>query len=300
MAQTTGVTSILTGGGVVLGIDVISQNFSTIPRPAPGAIALYVTQVGGGSGFIAATPAQLAQYPDCIKIAQLPTGDPFWADVLDYEAGAADDQEVGPWAKGALAAFRADSHPGQRSPAIYVSANNVTHVVNLLIAAGVTEGIGLIIANWNLTEPQAQADVIAAAGPFPIVGIQYRDPGPYDLDVWDRNWFLTRSGQVQPKGYGAPLDLVAVGGDHSVKLTWKPPGTPGLPDPSEYIVFVYRGPATRSSLVKTYPRTEPSALTEQVGSLDPNTNYTAHVVAAGKDGTDVRPYTYASVTFTTA
>lgn len=300
MAQTTGVTSILTGGGVVLGIDVISQNLHFVPNPPPAAIALYVTQVGGGSGFIAATPAQLAQYPDCIKIAQLPTGDPFWADVLDYEAGAANDQEVGDWAKGALESFKAGTHPGQRSPAIYLSASNVTHVVNLLIAAGVTSGIALIVANWNLTEPQAQADVIEAAGPFPIVGVQYRDPGPYDLDVWDRNWWLTRSGAVQPKGYGAPLDLVATPGDHSVRLTWKVPGTPGLPAPAEYIVFMYRGKAaTRSSIVPSYPRTEGSGLEYQGGSLQPSTTYTAHVVASGPHGTDVRPFTYASTVFTT-
>lgn len=289
------------GGTVTLGADVISENLHLVPVGAFPVLGLYVTQVGGGTGFIAATPAQLAAHPDCVKYGQLPSGDPFWVDVLDKEAGAATDQEVKDWAHNAQSSFTAGTHPGQRMPAIYVSANGVSQVANDLVAAGVTSGIGLIIANWNLSEAQAAADVIAHAGPFPIVGLQYRDPGPYDLDVYLTEWLLERSGPKPPANtYGPPLNLLATGGDTSVKLTWEPPGTQGLPDPTNYDIFMYRGTAaTRTSELPSYPRTEPSATTEQVGSLQRATTYTAHVVASGKNGTMVRPFTYASVTFST-
>lgn len=289
------------GGGVTLGADVISANLHLLPRGAFPALALYVTQVGGGTGFIAATQAQLAEYPDCVKIAQLPTGDPYWADALDFEALAATVAEVPRWAAGALASYHAGSRPGQRMPVIYVSADNVHVAANALVGGGVTSGVGLGIANWNLTEPQAAQDVIARSGPFPIVWVQYRDPGPYDLDVFSTVWLNARSGTPAPSGYGPPLDLRAIGGHTSVRLTWQPPHLEaGQGEPAEYIVHVYRGTtATRSSEVPTYPRTA-AGTTFEGGSLERGGTYTAHVVAAGPDGTLTRALTWASASFRTS
>lgn len=292
------------GGGITLGADVLSCNLHLLPAGAFPVIGLYVTQAGGGSGYIAATEAQLAEHPGCVKIAQLPTGDPYWADVLDYEAGAATAAELATWAEGARLSYKEGSHPGQRMPAVYVDASNVHVAVNTLTAGGITSGVGLGIANWNLTEAVAVRDVINRAGPFPVVWVQYADAGPYDLDVWSTAWLNARSGKPQTAGYGPPRDLRAVGGDTSVRLTWQPPGTPGLPDPAGYIVYVYRGTTcTRSSLMPTYGpdgRHVGPVAGWQGGSLGRGGTYTAHVVAAGENGADRLPVTFASAVFRTS
>ena len=289
------------GGRVTLGADVISANLHLLPPRAFAALALYVTQAGGGSGYIAATQAQLAEYPDCVKIGQLPAGDPIWADALDFEAGAATVAEIPRWAKGAQDSYEKGLHPGQRMPAVYCSADSVHTVANALVNGGVTSGVGFGLANWNLTEPQAAAEVIKASGPFPIVWAQYADPGSWDLDIFSTAWLDARSGAPQPAGYGPPQDLHATGGDTSVRLTWQPPGTPGLPAPAYYEVWIYAGTAcTRTTAVETYPRDVGDVTSWQGGSLQRGRVYTAHVVACGTGGRDVRPFTYAGAQFQTS
>lgn len=297
----TAMTSPVTGG-VTLGADVISENLHLIPARAFPALALYVTQAGGGSGYIAATDAQLAEYPDCVTIAQLPAGDPYWADELDFEAGAATVAEIPGWARGAQESWTKGSRPGQRTPLVYCSASNVHVVANALHGGGITGGVGLHLANWNLTEPAAAAEVIAAAGPYPVHGLQYADPGPWDLDVWSTAWLNNRSGPPRPlAGYGPPLNLHAAGGDTTVRLTWQPPGTPGLPAPAYYEVWIYAGTAcTRAATVATYPRDAGPVTSWQGGSLQRGRAYTAHVVACGPGGSHVRPFTYASARFATS
>ena len=126
-----------------------------------------------------------------------------------WSTGAATVADCPGWAKRALADFRAVTRRGQRSPAIYMSAGNVTAVVNSLIAGGVTSGVGLVVANWSITEASAVTDVLDASGPFPIVGVQFSDPGPYDVNIFSRNWLLNQAGGVQPApacpGPGVPL-----------------------------------------------------------------------------------------------
>lgn len=101
--------------------------------------------------------------------------------------------------------------------------------------------------------------------------------------------------------YGAPTRLTVIGGKTSMKLTWEPPvPVRGLPEPSEYTVFVYKGTTpTEKTIEPTYPRNVGKVLTYQGGSLQRRATYTAHVVASGPDFTHVRPFTYASVTFMT-
>lgn len=291
------------GGGITLGADVISANYHLLPAGSFGALGLYVTQAGGGSGFIAATEAQLAAHPDCVKIAQLPTGDPFWADELDFEAGAATAAELVTWAKGALASYEKGSRPGQRMPAVYVSASNVHVAASALTDGGVRSGVGLHLANWNLTEPSAAAEVKARSGPFPVTGLQYADAGNFDLDVWATAWLSTRSGGAgaPERTYPAPPDFKAAGGHTSVRFTWKAPAAAGLPAPADYQVAVYTSPScTRSSLVPSWaPRHAGPATAIEGGSLARGRTYYARVIAAGENGTAVRPGAHASVTFTT-
>lgn len=98
--------------------------------------------------------------------------------------------------------------------------------------------------------------------------------------------------------YGPPRNLAAVAGHESVRLTWDAPDGAHA-DPAEYQVYVYRGTVCNTrTIAGSYPRTA-AASPWQGGGLGRGQLYTAHVVAAGPDGTRVRPYTYASVQFTT-
>lgn len=98
--------------------------------------------------------------------------------------------------------------------------------------------------------------------------------------------------------YGPPQNLRATGGKTSVKLTWSRPAyAPQAVD--HYEVYVYKGTTcSKATQVASYPRAAKSS-PWQGGGLAENTRHTAHVVACGKDGAHVRPYTYAQATFTT-
>jgi hypothetical protein len=108
--------------------------------------------------------------------------------VLDVERGAATNADCPVWAKRAMADFAAAVRPGQREPAIYTSASNVTPVVNALIAGGVTKGVGLYVANWGIGEPAAMQEIANASGPFPIVAVQYMNGPLFDYDLFSGDW----------------------------------------------------------------------------------------------------------------
>jgi hypothetical protein len=191
------------------GYDVTGVNLSHLP--ADGRVkALYVT----GSGGVPATAAQLAKNPHCVRIDQSPVNTAIdeLADVLDYENGAAGAAQLAPWAKAAAANFKAARRPGQRSPAIYMSRSNVSAVVNSLIAGGVTSGVGLWVADWNLDPVQAAAEVSAGTGPFPVIARQYSNKGGgglWDLDVWSTPWLENVSkAPAAPPGVNPPTTLL--------------------------------------------------------------------------------------------
>lgn len=184
-------------GGYVVGYDAIRVNAGSMPRGAQ-IYAGYST----GWGDVPWTEELFAQYATalgpCLHYDQDPAASDATADVLDVERGAATIADASWWAKRALSDFKSGRRPGQRTPAIYMSASNVTPVVNELISGGVTSGVGLVVANWSISEAQAVHDVLAAAGPFPIVGVQWADPGPYDIDILSRDWLLHQSGKPAP------------------------------------------------------------------------------------------------------
>jgi hypothetical protein len=166
-----------------------------VSRAPAGQLAGYATGAG-----IAWTAAQWAAHPKALRIAQSPAlglDEAVHADILDVEGGAARFGECGPWAISALASYSAVLRPGQRQPAIYMSASNVTAVVNALVAAGVHSGVGMWVANWNLTSAQAVQAVLAAAGPFPVIGVQFHDAGPYDVSIFATAW-LDKVSAVAP------------------------------------------------------------------------------------------------------
>lgn len=220
--------------GFTIGYDCTHANLASVPKGAQ--LAGYATGIGSGIPW---TAADWAAHPGAIRIAQaaaLPADEAVHADVLDVEAGAATISECAPWARDAMAAFAAGKRPGQRRPAIYFSASNVHAVVNALIAGGVTSGVGLWIANWNLTQAQSVADVLSAAGPFPVVGVQFRNAGPYDCDIWSSSWLADVSKAATPppptppvtSSYPVPSRLSQAVQPIGVRFSWEP-GTPLSP-----------------------------------------------------------------------
>jgi hypothetical protein len=165
---------------VILGHDAIHANISHLP---PGQAAGYTT----GSPDIKWTAADWAAHKGAVRICQ-DSGTDHTADVLDVERGAASNTDAAFWVPRAAASYKAVTRAGQRTPAVYTSASNVTPLVNALIGHGIKTGVGLWVANWNLTDAQAVADVQNAAGPFPIVAVQFHSAQFYDTDVFSTTW----------------------------------------------------------------------------------------------------------------
>lgn len=178
---------------IVVGYDATHANIAHLPK---GQACGYTT----GSQEIQWTAADWAAHPTAVRICQDSGATDHTADVLDVERYAATYADCPVWAKEAITNYEKIARPGQRKPAIYCSASTVTAVVNALKGGGVAGGIGLWVANWNLTEAQAVADVQTASGPFPIIGIQYTDaPHYYDVDVFDQTWLATVAEPAPPK-----------------------------------------------------------------------------------------------------
>ena len=175
--------------------DAIHANIGHLPK---GQAAGYST----GSGDVPWTAADWKAHAGAVRIDQDPAASDPTADILDVESGAATIADVAPWAEAAAAAYATGKRPGQRHPAIYMSLSNVTPVANALVAAGITSGPGLWVANWNLTAAEATALVVSGGGPFPIIGVQYRNAGTYDVSVFSASWLSDVSGD--PPAHPAP------------------------------------------------------------------------------------------------
>lgn len=181
--------------GITVVYDATHANIAALPPNSN--VAGYVT----GSSDIAWTPEDFRAHPEAVRIDQSPSST-VWdatADVDDYESGAVALSELAPRAKLRMSSFKAGTRLGQREPLVYASANNITNVANALVNGGVISGVGLWVANWNLTEPQAITDVISASGPFPIRGVQFHNAGQYDVSVFDSAWLANTSGKVRVK-----------------------------------------------------------------------------------------------------
>lgn len=173
--------------------DVTHTYIGSVPQGA--RLALYTT----GTPDIKATPADFAAHPNALHICQDWNASDTLADYLDVENGAATPAECPGWFKAAESNYRNGIRPEQLWPSIYASANSLTSVANALASAGITaNGPGLIVANWSLTEATAIADVLAAAGPYPIVGIQFKNNGQYDTNVMSGEWINKMSGPSVP------------------------------------------------------------------------------------------------------
>lgn len=197
-----------------------------------------------GSSGIAWTPAMWKANPGAVHVDQSQDTAilELWAaserhfdevahhlvsDVLDVESGAVPvgSPLVAAWAKGAQAAFAAGTRPGQRRPALYQSASNVTANVNALLAGGVDSGVGLWIAKWDGRTAADIAALEAAAGPFPVIGYQYADEGDFDADVFSTDWLDTVSGDGWVFGPVRRAKFEA-GSSGDLGVSFYSPGTP--------------------------------------------------------------------------
>ncbi|WP_288027591.1 hypothetical protein, partial [Arthrobacter sp.] len=176
--------------------DAIRINAGHLPK---GLAAGYTT----GTGIVPWGPAEWKAHPGAVRICQDPGASDTTADCLDVEAGAASVSKVARWCEAAAANVAAGKRPGQRHPAIYMSLSNVTPVVNALVSGGIHGGVGLWVANWNLTAAEAAVLVTHAGGPFPIVAVQYAYRGAYDVSVFSRPWLDAVSGDppAHPQGF---------------------------------------------------------------------------------------------------
>lgn len=196
--------------------DATHDNISHLPANA--SYAGYAT----GSGGVGWTTEDFIKFPDAIRIDQSPAPG-IWdseADIDDFEKGAVEISELAPRAKVRQAAFKAGTRKGQRMPGVYASASNITAVANALIGGGVKSGVGLWVANWDLTEATAIQEVTEAAGPFPIIGVQFHNAGTFDISVFSTSWLTERSGAI----VAPPATKTAVPPgqwDNAAAWTWK-------------------------------------------------------------------------------
>jgi hypothetical protein len=193
--------------------DATRDNISHLPGGQQAAG--YAT----GSGGVPWAPADWAAHPGAVRIDQDPAASDTTADILDVEAGAATIGSCAAWAARAALSHQAATRPGQRKPAIYASRSNITPICNALAAGGVISGVGLWIADWSLTPEQAAAEVAAASGPYPVIGVQYRNAGAYDISVFSRAWLDAVSAPLPPKP-PAPAAPPAPPGPWNDPHTW--------------------------------------------------------------------------------
>lgn len=239
-----------------------------------------------GSGGIAWTPADWAAHPGAVRIDQDAAASDGTADILDVENGAATLADIPGWVRRARASFATAVRPGQRTPAVYCSFSNVTPVCNVMAAAGIT-GVGLWVADWNFTELQAIADIAAASGPYPVIGVQFTDDGDFDSDAFSAAWLDNVSGHVP--AFSAPQNLTVRAGAGSVLVERcdAPAHAPAAVDHYEVSVFTGSYPSA-ATLVPSYPRYMKAA-PRQFGSLQgiaSGTHMTLRVVAYAQDGSE--------------
>jgi hypothetical protein len=269
--------------------DAIGADAGSLP---PGQAAGYAT----GTGPVPWTAADWAAHPGAVRIDQDPAARDPAADVLDVESGAASFADCPRWAEAAAAGYAAGTRPGQRSPAVYAALSNLTAVVNALLAGGITEGVSLWVADWNLVQPAARALVVNAGGPFPVIACQYGNRGSYDVSEVSTAWLAQVSGDppAQPPpvppgawAYPAPGRLAAVP-SRAVWLHWARAAVPpGQPPPASYTTAVYTAAGKLARQVTV------TGLAVTVSGLGAGT-YTAHTWADGAPGAPP----HASVTFT--
>lgn len=159
---------------------------------------------GQGAGYTTGTPdIQWTQqdweaHPGAVRICQDAQASDATADALDVESGAAGLTKVPGWVRRAWKSFDADKRPGQRTPAVYISASRVLELHAVLDAAGLRGKCALWIAHWGTTHDHAVEQVQAARPPWIMAGFQWTNGPQFDQDVWSKAWLDDVSGASHP------------------------------------------------------------------------------------------------------
>jgi hypothetical protein len=271
---------------VTFAFDAIADDYRYLPSGYQ--VAGYDT---GGPGY-AWTPQMWAAHPGAVHIDQDVEASDFTADILDCENGAVPvgSSLIPHWAGAAQHNFTVAARPGQRRPALYCSASNITANVNALVQGGIRSGVGLWVASWGIGEASAVQQVTDAAGPFPVIGLQFDGGNQIDSDVFSTAWLNDVSGRPQPPDphwtFGPLVNFeLANYGPHSLEVSFSAPqvftGTPPLPVPgiTQYQMIVTEGSA-QGPVAPGYPRYLPKSRnpeTWEEGGLEPGTAYTVRV-----------------------
>ena len=165
--------------------DCTGANIGSFEVPPGVLLAGYVT----GSDEVPWTPAQFGRFPGAIRIDQSPVNTPAdeTADVIDMENKAATLNDLPGWVHAARTNYALGTRPGQREPTVYCQRSNVTPVVNVLIAGGITSGVNLWVAE-QMKAKDAASVLDQAGGPFPEVGIQYEFHTDHDVSLFSTAW----------------------------------------------------------------------------------------------------------------
>jgi hypothetical protein len=235
------------------------------------------------------------QFPkaDHLSIAVNPAGN---GDALDVEPGDAPPESAVAW-------YAAQRARGLARPCLYASADTMEEFAVPVIEAALIPrtAVRLWTAHYGAGEHICGPKSCGALS-IDADGTQWCNDAlgrPLDQSSLLGDFFTVPT-PVPPADwtFGPPVDLRAIGGRTSARLAWSPPA--GAPEPvSRYHIYIYQGAeCTRSTLVSSYPRGT-AATSWEGGSLAEGRQYTAHVVAAGAEGTHVRSFCFGSVTFTT-
>jgi hypothetical protein len=279
---------------ITLGFDATHQFISQLPAGCQAA----GYDTGGGS--VAWTEADWAAHPGAVHIDQDPGAGDGNSDVLDCENGAVPvgSPEIPLWVKRAQAAWNCSARPGQRTPVLYCSASNVTANINALASGGVSSGAGLWIADWTGTDAQAIAEIIAASGPFPVIGGQFQDLGDIDADVWSTTWLQNVSG-AGAWVFGPVRNANFRPGKTTFGATWDSPGIPQPLAVGSYQLAVFEGsrfPGTGPQL-PGYPLSIPAYTHSYEGyGIPPGTTISAGIRAVATDGGHAGPWVSGTVT----
>lgn len=181
------------------GYDITSINYAS--RPAAGIPAFYST----GTPDIKATNQMWDNNAHALRIDQA-DGQDNTADIFDVEPGCYSATQVVERVRVAIASYKAVLRPGQRWPAVYCSRQgqagySLTDVANALAGANLVN-IGVVIADWTNDRATAILEVANSIpgpkNPYPIVGRQYANKGPYDLDIFSLSWVNTVATETVP------------------------------------------------------------------------------------------------------
>lgn len=282
-----------------LAYDVTARFFSQVPQGFQ--LAGYDT----GSNGVPWTAAMWKAHPGAVHIDQDPGAlSDVTADVLDVELGAVPvgSPLIARWVHAAQQAYAIAQRPGQRHPVIYCSASNVSANVNALVHGGVTSGAGLWIAKWDGNKAADIAALAAASGPFPVIGFQYADIGPYDADVFSTAWLSNVSGNAWVFG---PCRSVQIWGGATTTFGVKgyAPGTPEPLGVGEYEIAVTEDvhtPFAQAPPAAGYPayipKTTTSAFSFTGHGVRQGVPIAVGVRALATDGHHAGPWVTATVT----